>query len=169
MNTERVDDKTAAPSVGRVKVHKDVKKPGQTDSKSGISYKSLIRQIEAWLKKEHSGDENLPWRTSGYVSPTLRGTHRAHYNEKNSTELYTELDSSVQSAKETGSEFFMRTMDLKIKILFASLENSDELKYSPDLVYKLFARTVQTGFRDQILRQEMMAILTGSTKRTLNY
>lgn len=47
VNTERVDDKTAAPSVGRVKVHKDFKKPGQTDSKSGISYKSLIRQIEA--------------------------------------------------------------------------------------------------------------------------
>lgn len=94
----------------------------------------------------------------------LRGILRAHYAEENSTELYTELASSVQSAKETGSEFLMRTMDLRNKISFASLENSDELKYSPDLLYKLFARTVQTGFRDQILLQELKAILADSTK-----
>lgn len=46
----------------------------------------------------------------------------------------------------------MRSIHLRNKILFVSLKNSDELKYSPDVVRKLFARTVQTGFRDQVLR-----------------
>jgi hypothetical protein len=40
-----------------VKVHKDFKISGQIDSKSGISYTSLIRQIEAGLKKGHSQDD----------------------------------------------------------------------------------------------------------------
>lgn len=180
VKTEKVDNKTASSSVGSVKVHKDFKISGQIDSKSGISYTSLIRQIEAGLKKGHSEDDIIDGVIRAVIPvsslrsyldgrqdmslPTLRGILRAHYAEKNSTELYTELASSVQSAKETGSEFLMRTMDLRNKILFASLENSDELKYSPDLVYKLFARTVQTGFRDQILRQEMKAILADSTK-----
>lgn len=41
----------------------------------------------------------------------VRGILRAHYVEKNSTKLYTELASSVQSVKDTGGEFLMRTMD----------------------------------------------------------
>lgn len=47
VKTEKVNDKTADPSVGSVKVHKDFKIYGHIDSKSGISYTSLIRQIEA--------------------------------------------------------------------------------------------------------------------------
>lgn len=175
VKTDTVDDKAAAPSVGSVKVHKDFRLTANMKS-----YTSFIRQIEARLKKGHSEDDIIDgviravipvFSLKSYLDgrqdmslPTLRRILRAHYAEKNSTELYTELASSVQSAKETGSEFLMRTMDLRNKILFASLENSDELKYSPDFVYKLFARTVQTGFRDQILRQEMKAILADSTK-----
>lgn len=57
MKTEKVNDKTAAPSVGSVNVHKDFKIYGQIDSKSGISYTRLIRQIEAGLKKGHSEND----------------------------------------------------------------------------------------------------------------
>ena len=92
--------------------------------------------------------------------PTLRGILRGHYAEKNSTELYLELASAAQDAKETSSEFLMRSMDLRNKILFASQERSDELKYSPDLVHKLFARTVQTGLRDIVIWQEMKQFLS---------
>lgn len=127
VKTEKVDDKTAAPSVVSVKVHKNFKISGQIDSKSGISYTRLIRQIEAGLKKRHSEDDIIDGVIRAVISvsslrsyldgrqemslPTLRGILRPHYAEKNSTELYTELASSVQSAKETGSEFLMRTMD----------------------------------------------------------
>jgi post-segregation antitoxin (ccd killing protein) len=163
-----------------VKVHKDFKISGQIDSKSGISYTSLIRQIEAGLKKGHSQDNIIDGVIRAVIPSsslrsyldgrqdmslsTLRGILRAHYAEKNSTELYTELASSVQSTKETSSEFLIRSMDLRNKILFASQENSDELKYSPDLVHKLFSRTVQTGLRDQVLRQEMKTILADNTR-----
>lgn len=51
VRTEKVDNKTAALSVCSVKVHKELKISGQIYSKSGISYTSLIRQIEAGLKK----------------------------------------------------------------------------------------------------------------------
>lgn len=48
VKTEKVDTKTAALSVCSVK---ELKISGQIYSKSGISYTSLIRQIEAGLKK----------------------------------------------------------------------------------------------------------------------
>jgi hypothetical protein len=178
---ENETDKIPLNSVAHnsVKVHKDFKFSGQIDSKSGISYTNLIRQIEAGLKKGHSQDDIIDLVIRAVIPSsslrsyldgqqdmslsTLRGILRAHYAEKNSTVLYTELASSVQSTKETSSEFLIRSMDLRNKILFASQENSDELKYSPDLVHKLFSRTVQTGLRDQVLRQEMKTILTDNT------
>jgi hypothetical protein len=179
---ENETDKIPLNSVAHnsVKVHKDFKISGQIDSKSGISYTSLIRQIEAGLKKGHSQDDIIDGVIRAVIPSsslrsyldgrqdmslsTLHGILRAHYAEKNSTELYTELASSVQSTKETSSEFLIRSMDLRNKTLFASQENSDELKYSPDLVHKLFSRTVQTGLRDQVLRQEMKTILADNTR-----
>ena len=163
-------------TVQNVKFHKDFKISGQIDCKTGISYTSLIRQMELGLKKGHSEADVIDGviraviPTSSLRSyldgrqdlslPTLRGILRGHYAEKNSTELYSELASAAQDAKETSSEFLMRSMDLRNKILFASQESSDELKYSPDLVHKLFARTVQTGLRDIVIRQEMKQFLS---------
>lgn len=72
----------------------------------------------------------------------FRGIFRVYYVEENFIELYIEFVSLVQLVKEIGSEFFMCIMDLRNKISFVLFENSDELKYSLDLLYKLFVRIV---------------------------
>ena len=177
MKVEKGDSSPGkSDTVQNVKFHKDFKISGQIDCKTGISFTSLIRQMELGLKKGHSEADVIDGviraviPTSSLRSyldgrqdlslPTLGGILRGHYAEKNSTELYSELASAAQDAKETSSEFLMRSMDLRNKILFGSQESSDELKYSPDLVHKLFARTVQTGLRDIIIRQEMKQFLS---------
>uniref|UniRef100_A0A8W8NPX7 CCHC-type domain-containing protein n=1 Tax=Magallana gigas TaxID=29159 RepID=A0A8W8NPX7_MAGGI len=153
-SNEPTSTKTESPSA--VKLHKDFKISGQVDCKSGISYTSLIRQIEtvpsSSLRSYLDGrpDINLA---------TLRSILRGHYAEKNATELYSELASATQNPKETPNDFLLRVMDLRNRILFASQEDSHELKYSPELVAGLFRRTVYTGLRDTTLRHEMKAHL----------
>ena len=78
---------------------------------------------------------------------------RAHYNEKTTTELYSELGSLVQGNKEGPTDFLIRAMDLRNKILLDS-DDTSELKYDPELVHGLFCRSVQTGLRDMCVRQE---------------
>ena len=56
VKTEKDSPTTEMPMASSVKVHKDFKISGQIDSKSGISYTSLIRQMEARTKKGHSED-----------------------------------------------------------------------------------------------------------------
>jgi hypothetical protein len=75
--------------------------------------------------------------------------------KKTTTELYSELNSATQNPKESPNDFLLRFMDLRNCILFASQEDSNELKYSPELVAGLFRRTVYTGLRDTTLRHEM--------------
>ena len=172
-----IDDSSSGKSdtVQNVKFHKDFNLSGQIDSKTGTSYTSLIRQIELGLQKGHSEADVIDGVIRAVIPTSslrsylddrrdldlgiLRGILRGHYAEKNSTELYSELASAVQQPKETSTEFLMRTMDLRNKILFASQESSDELKYSPELLHKRFARIFQNGLRETIIRQEMKAFL----------
>lgn len=109
VKTEKINHKTAAPRVGSAKVHMNFKISGHIDSKSRITYTSLIRQIEAGLKKGHSEDDIFDgvlravipvYSKRSYLDgrqdisiQTLRRIFRAHSAEKNSTELYTELES----------------------------------------------------------------------------
>lgn len=154
-----------------VKLHKDFKISGQIDCKAGISYTSLIRQIETGKQKGYSEVDIIDGVIKAVVPSsslrsyldgrpdinlaTLRSIRRGHYAEKNATELYSELASATQNPKENPNDFLLRVMDLRNRILFASQEDSNELKYSPELVAGLFRRTVYTGLRDTTLRHEM--------------
>lgn len=172
-SNEPASTKTESPSA--VKLHKDFKISGQVDCKSGISYTSLIRQIETGKQKGYSDVDIIDGVIKAVVPSsslrsyldgrpdinlaTLRSILRGHYAEKNATELYSELASATQNPKETPNDFLLRVMDLRNRILFASQEDSHELKYSPELVAGLFRRTVYTGLRDTTLRHEMKAHL----------
>ena len=59
----------------------------------------------------------------------LKKILRSHYRVKNTMELCQSLASISQSGKETPQAFLMRTLDLRQKILFASQEGEDSLKY----------------------------------------
>lgn len=154
---------------------KEFKISGQIDSKSGITYMSLRRQIEGAQKKSYpeydiidaiiksipptsglrrylEGKENLKLSTTIDIL-------RAHYNEKSATELYNELGQMTQSPKETPTDFLMRTLDVRQKVLFASRESSEDLKYSNELVHNLFTRTVFTGLSNNTIRHELKSTL----------
>ena len=123
MKVEKGDSSSGkSDTVQNVKFHKDFKISGQIDSKTGISYTSLIRQIEFGLQGHSEADvidgvirAVIPTSSlRSYLDGRqdldlgiLRGILRGHYAEKNSTELYSELASAVQQPKETSTEFLM--------------------------------------------------------------
>ena len=99
---------------------------------------SLVRQIETAVIKKYTETEIieavlkaiLPGSNlRSYLEcrqdldlPQLKKIIRAHYKEKNATELYQELSNVAQSAKEDPTEFLMRALVLRQKVLFASTE-----------------------------------------------
>jgi hypothetical protein len=159
----------------KVRYHREFKISGQIDLKAGISFTSLVRQVESGLKKGYpeievidgviraipasSGLRNYLESRRDLGLGTLRGILRAHYLEKSATELYRELGAAAQGQKESSSDFLMRILDIRNKIVFSSQEHSSELKYDPKLVHGLFVRTVDTGLQDQAVRQEFRSTL----------
>jgi len=163
------------PIETKVRLHRDFKVNGSIDTKAGISYNSVIRQVEGGLNKGYteadivdgvikaipasSGLRNYLEGRTDLELANLRGLLRAHYNERSATERYSELGAAKQLASESATEFLMRTLDLRNKILFASKESTDELKYEPELVKGLFVRTVCTGLQELAVRQEFCPLL----------
>ena len=163
-------------SIGKIRLHREFKISGSIDIKAGISYTSVIRQVESGLAKGYteadivdgiiratpaaSGLRNYLEGREDLDLANLRGLLRAHYNEKSATERYSELGAAKQNQTETPTEFLMRCLDLRNKILFASRESSSELKYSTELVKGLFQRTVYTGLQDLSVRQEFRGVLS---------
>lgn len=160
---------------------KEFKISGQIDCRTGISYMSLKRQIDSGLKKGHSENDivdtiiksipptsNIRKYLEGNSKLDLKTTLnilRAHYNEKSATELFGDLGQITQEPKELATDFLMRALDLRQKVIFASKESSDDLKYSPELVLGLFNRTVFTGLSNTTIRQEFKPFLESADIR----
>ena len=84
----------------------------------------------------------------------------SHYWVKNTAELYQSLASICQNGKETPQAFLMRALDLRQKILFASQEGEDPLKYDTGHIQQLFRRTVETGLQDDSIRTKLRPFLS---------
>ena len=82
----------------------------------------------------------------------LKKILRSHYGVKNTAELY-------QNGKETPQPLSMRALDLRQKILFASQEGEDPLKYDAGHIQQLFRRTVETGLQDDSIRTKLRPFL----------
>ena len=140
--------------------------PGQKDQ---VSYISLNRQIEVALEKGYSIREivdavirsispSLPLRSyleaiRELTLPTLRRIIRAHYQEKNSSELYAELANLAQISVEPPT-FLIRALNLREKIIYASKEANTKLKYDPEHVQSMFLHSIETGLISNTLREE---------------
>lgn len=155
---------------------KELKISGQIgDPKTQVGFVSLIRQIETAVQKKYTETEIIesvikaiqPGSTlRSYLEcrkdidlPQVKQILRAHYKEKNATELYQELSNIAQSPKEDPTEFLMRAMGLRQKVLFASNEKSSGLSYSTELVHGMFKHAVYTGFLDDSIRHEILPTL----------
>ena len=57
---------------------------------------------------------------TGITLPKLRQILRAHYQEKTGTELYQELTTITEMAKESPQDFLLRVLSLRERVIFAS-------------------------------------------------
>lgn len=149
---------------------------GDPDEKDKLDYSLLRKQIEMGVEqkyKEHKIVDGVIRAISpGLVLRSylesfkdlslarLKKILRSHYGVKNTTELYQSLASICQNGKETPQAFLMRALDLRQKILFASQEGEDPLKYDAGHIQQLFCRTVETGFQDDSIRTKLRPFLS---------
>lgn len=162
------------PVTGMIPFRKEFKIHGQVDADKGLPFVSLIRQIETGLKKGFTNVEitdaviravpagGMRCYLEGKSELTLgslRQILRAHYKEKSATELYSELCQLSQHTKESPTDFLLRALNLRQKILFASKEEKAEVKYDSALVDKVFVRTLDTGLTSEVIRQEIVGLL----------
>ena len=155
---------------------KDFKVSGQiNDSKNGITFVSLIRQIETGVQKGFSELEivdgvikciapglQLRDYLEGRCSldlKSLRWILRSHFQEKSATELYNELGQASQGGSEDPTEFLLRLLSLKQKIQFVSKEAGSEIIYDSKLIDSMFKRTLYTGLREDSIRREIQPLL----------
>ena len=178
---EALDDKKATvkteqkPAVSISKFKRDFKVSGQigdVSRKDGLSFSSLVHQIEnGLLKNDYTEDEikevvikaiNQALSLRSYLEgkadltrPKLRRIMRSYYQERTATELYHQLNSTVQQPKEKPQEFLIRLLDLKQKVLFASQGTDSELKYDPTLVHGMFVNSFSLGLQNENIKIEM--------------
>ena len=145
----KCDTKLATNTMDRVQWRKEFKISGQigeAGQKERLSFTSLIHQIDRGTSKGYEEEEiveavirsmtpGLTLRSfleskPGLDLPTLRRLLRSHYQEKEATELYYDLNRAVQSPKETPHDFLLRILALRQKILFASQEAGSSFKYN---------------------------------------
>ena len=148
---------------------------GDPDQKDKLNYNSLRRQIDTGVEQKYKEHEIVDGVIRA-ISPglvlrsylesfktlsleRLKKILRRHYGVKNTTELYQSLASICQSGKETPQAFLMRALDLRQKILFASQEGEDSLKYDASHIQQLFRRTVETGLQDESIRVKLRPYL----------
>ena len=128
---------------------------GPQGQKENLSFMSLNRQIEGGLKRGNEEKEvidgiikcissSLPlkdyieaMRESGLE--TINKILRAHFQEKNASELYTSLTNLVQNTNEEPQNFLLHALNLREKVIFASKAGKNsKVKYEPAQCQSMF-------------------------------
>lgn len=146
--------------------------PGQKDR---LSFTSLANQIEAGLEKSYpdrdivqgviraiapgSSLRSYLEGRSKISLPSLRRIIRAHYQERDATDLYKQLSQLTQGARESAQAFLLKAFDIRQKVLFASQESDSRLRYDPHLVQEMFRHTILTGLRSDAIKTELRPYL----------
>ena len=144
---------------------------GESNQRDNLSFSSLEHQIESGLRKGYPDMEiveaviravNPGAKLRSYLEgkidltlDTLRQILRAHYAEKDATDLYQQLTKAVQAPGETSLDFLIRVLDLRQKVLFASERSQSGLKYNRELVQSQCFQSILTGLANDNIRAEM--------------
>ena len=86
---------------------------------------------------------------------TLMKLIRAHYQEKNASELYASLSNLAQSPTEDPQNFLLRGLNLREKIIFASKQEGSKLRYDTSQCQSMFLYAIETGLLSNTLRTRM--------------
>ena len=142
-----------------------------------VTYLSLIRQIEKWVKKKKYSEEEICDAVIEGISSelslksmlegkwdlnvaTLKRFLRCHYKEQEATKVYKELTQMSQGRNQKVKEFVMNAIGLRDKILFASTEAGNRFNYPEELVRSTCWHTVVTGIWDDNIKNEIKAVLS---------
>ena len=90
---------------------------------------------------------------------TINKILRAHFQEKNASELYTSLTNLVQNTNEEPQNFLLRALNLREKVIFESKAGNSKVKYEPAQCQSMFLHTVETGLISNTLRTRRRAHL----------
>ena len=144
---------------------------GAQGQKEQLSYLSLSRQVQSGKERGYSEKElvdglikcivpGLPLKD--YLEAmremgleTLMKIIRAHYQEKNASELYASLANLAQSPTEEPQNFLLRALNLREKIIFASKQEGSKLKYDTSQCQSMFLHAIETGLLSNTLRTRM--------------
>ena len=144
---------------------------GAQGQKDQLSYFSLSRQIQSGKERGYSENElvdglikcivpGLPLKD--YLEAmremgleTIMKIVRAHYQEKNASELYASLANLAQSPAEEPQNFLLRALNLREKIIFASKQEGSKLKYDTSQCQSMFLHAIETGLLSNTLRTRM--------------
>lgn len=153
---------------------KDFKITGSI-GEGGLSFTSLIRQIDAGITKGYTEHEIVEGvikaiapgnKLRSYLEGiakiellTLRQILHSHYKEAPAIELYKMLCNVTQRVNEDTMDFLTRCLDLKQKVIAASKMETD-VKYDSVLVQQMFLHAFYTGLRNDSIRHQLKDILT---------
>ena len=144
---------------------------GAQGQKDQLSYLSLSRQVQSGKERGYSEKElvdglikcivpGLPLKD--YLEAmremgleTIMKIIRAHYQEKNASELYASLANLAQSPTEEPQNFLLRALNLREKIIFASKQEGSKLKYDTSQCQSMFLHAIETGLLSNTLRTRM--------------
>ena len=140
---------------------------------NGISYTNLSSQI-ADAKATYSEDEIVrevkkaistqsPLRTYFDTQEKLKLKQmlemlREYYQEKDSSELFTELSQLTQRTSEKSTEFLIRALELRQKLTSAT--KSEGTAFDDKLITNTFARSCRTGFQNSQVRTYMRPLFS---------
>ena len=91
--------------------------------------------------------------------PTVVEIIRAHYQEKNASELCANLSNLVQEPNEEPQNFLLWALNLQEKILFTSKQESSRLQYDEHQCQSMFLHALETGLINNNLRSRMRGFI----------
>ena len=152
---------------------------GDTHQRDTLTFSSLHHQINATVSKGYAEGEiveavlraiNPGLRLRSYLEnypdltlDTLKMILKSHYQEKDATELYQELENTAQGKTETAQSFVMRALDLRQRVIRASNESAEGLKNNKALVKNMFLHAVMKGLHNDNVRQDLKPHLNSNT------
>ena len=92
--------------------------------------------------------------------PSLMEVMRSHFQERDSSSVFSDLCNAGQAQHESCLDFVMRVMCLREKVIILSAEEG--CPYDVRLVSQKFAHTVLTGLRNNNIRSELRSFLKTS-------
>jgi hypothetical protein len=145
-------------------------------SKGNMSYLNLLSQVSDARESGYK-DAEIARAVRKAVAPsshlrayfdtaeslTLEKTMnmmRSFFKEKACSELFSELGALTQTPTETPTDFLIRALQLRQKVLSTSKVEGE--MYAEKLVSDTFCRAVRTGLNNEMIRSHMKGFLTST-------